>query len=115
MSRTLYDLIGLAAGVAFILALKGLSHPKTARRGNLIGAFGATLATLVVFFYAAPNSTLPLNNLGWILAAIAVGLAVGVPAARKVQMTQMPQLVALFNGVGGGAAAHRAVSALAAW
>ena len=69
MSRTVYDLIGLAAGVAFILALKGLSHPKTARRGNLIGAFGATLATLVVFFYANPGSSLPLNNLGWILGA----------------------------------------------
>ena len=109
MSRTLYDLIGLAAGVAFILALKGLSHPKTARRGNLIGAFGATLATLVVFFYAIPDSSLPLNNLGWILGAIAVGLAVGVPAARKVEMTQMPQLVALFNGVGGGAAALVAI------
>lgn len=109
MSRILYDLIGLAAGVAFILALKGLSHPKTARRGNLIGAFGATLATLVVFFYTIPGSTLPLNNLGWILGAIVVGLAVGVPAARKVQMTQMPQLVALFNGVGGGAAALVAI------
>jgi len=109
MSRTLYDLIGLGAGVAFILALKGLSHPKTARRGNLIGAFGATLATLVVFFYANPGSSLPLNNLGWILGAMVVGLAVGVPAARKVEMTQMPQLVALFNGVGGGAAALVAI------
>ena len=109
MSRTLYDLIGLAAGVAFILALKGLSHPKTARRGNLIGAFGAGLATIVVFFYANPGSSLPLNNLGWILGAIAIGLAIGVPAARKVQMTQMPQLVALFNGVGGGAAALVAI------
>ena len=48
MNSTLYSLIGLAAGVAFILALKGLSHPKTARRGNLIGAFGATVATLAV-------------------------------------------------------------------
>ena len=93
MSRTLYDLIGLAAGVCFILALKGLSHPKTARRGNLIGAVGATVATLVVFAYKAP-----LHNLGWILGAIAVGALIGVPAARKVQMTQMPQLVALFNG-----------------
>jgi len=115
MSRTLYDIIGLAAGIAFILALKGLSHPKTARRGNLIGAFGAGLATLVVFFYASPNvpgkpeASLPLNNLGWILAAIAVGLIIGVPAARRVQMTQMPQLVALFNGVGGGAAALVAI------
>ena len=109
MSRTLYDLVGLAAGVAFILALKGLSHPKTARRGNLIGAFGATLATLVVFFYANPGSSLPLNNLGWILGAMVIGLLIGVPAARKVQMTQMPQLVALFNGVGGGAAALVAI------
>jgi len=114
MSRTLYDLIGLAAGVAFILALKGLSHPKTARRGNLIGAFGATLATVVVFFFVVGPKTgiahaLPLNHLSWILGAMAVGLAVGVPAARKVEMTQMPQLVALFNGVGGGAAALVAI------
>jgi NAD(P) transhydrogenase subunit beta len=114
MSRTLYDLIGLAAGVAFILALKGLSHPKTARRGNLIGAFGATLATIVVFFFVVGPKTgvahaLPLNHLGWILGAMALGLAIGVPAARKVQMTQMPQLVALFNGVGGGAAALVAI------
>ena len=114
MSRTLYDLIGLAAGVAFILALKGLSHPKTARRGNLIGAFGATLATIVVFFFVVAPKTgvahaLPLHHLGWILAAMAVGLAIGVPAARKVEMTQMPQLVALFNGVGGGAAALVAI------
>ncbi len=114
MSRTLYDLIGLAAGVAFILALKGLSHPKTARRGNMIGAFGASLATLVVFFFVVTpkNATahgLPLHHLGWILGAMAVGLAIGVPAARKVQMTQMPQLVALFNGVGGGAAALVAI------
>lgn len=115
MSSTLYDLIGLAAGVCFILALKGLSHPKTARRGNLIGAFGATLATLVVFFYVTPPRdgseahSLPLHNFWWIIGAIAVGLIIGVPAARKVQMTQMPQLVALFNGVGGGAAALVAI------
>ena len=114
MSRTLYDLIGLGAGVAFILALKGLSHPKTARRGNMIGAFGATLATIVVFFFVVAPKTgiahaLPLHHLGWILGAMAVGLAIGVPAARKVQMTQMPQLVALFNGVGGGAAALVAI------
>jgi NAD(P) transhydrogenase subunit beta len=115
MSSVLYDLIGLAAGVCFILALKGLSHPKTARRGNLIGALGATIATLVVFVYVTPPRdgsaahSLPLHNFGWILGAVAVGLAIGVPAARKVQMTQMPQLVALFNGVGGGAAALVAI------
>jgi NAD(P) transhydrogenase subunit beta len=107
MSRNLYDLIGLAAGICFILALKGLSSPKSARRGNLIGALGATVATVIVFFYA--NDGKALHNQNLILAAITFGVIVGVPAARKVQMTQMPQLVALFNGVGGGAAALVAI------
>ena len=114
MNRNLYDLIGLAAAVCFILALKGLSHPKTARRGNLIGAFGATVATLLVFFFTGNKDdknyhALPLHHLPLILGALVLGLLVGVPAARKVQMTQMPQLVALFNGVGGGAAALVAI------
>ena len=84
-----------------------MSSPKTARRGNLIGALGATIATVIVFFYA--NDGKALHNQNLILAAIAFGVIVGVPAARKVQMTQMPQLVALFNGVGGGAAALVAI------
>jgi H+-translocating NAD(P) transhydrogenase subunit beta len=100
----IFSLIGLAAGVLFILALKGLSHPKTARRGNLLGALGATIAIILVFFELEE-----IENLWWIIGAIAFGLAVGVPAARKVQMTNMPQLVALFNGVGGGAAALVAI------
>lgn len=104
MSDFIYDLIGLGAGVLFILALKGLSHPKTARRGNLLGAAGATIAVVMVFFHLED-----FKNMGWILGALAVGLIVGVPAARKVQMTNMPQLVALFNGVGGGAAALVAI------
>ncbi|CAB4548672.1 MAG: NAD(P)(+) transhydrogenase (Re/Si-specific) subunit beta [Actinobacteria bacterium] len=107
MSQNLYDLIGLLAGICFILALKGLSSPKSARRGNIIGAIGATIATVIVFFYA--NDGKALNHLPLILGAIAFGVLVGVPAARKVQMTQMPQLVALFNGVGGGAAALVAI------
>jgi len=100
----IFSLIGLTAGVLFILALKGLSHPRTARRGNLLGALGATIAIVLVFFQLEE-----IENLWWILGAIAFGLAVGVPAARKVQMTNMPQLVALFNGVGGGAAALVAI------
>ena len=107
MSRNLYDLIGLVASIAFILALKGLSAPKSARRGNIIGAIGATIATVVVFFYSHDGE--PIKNLPLILAAILFGVVVGVPAARKIQMTQMPQLVALFNGVGGGAAALVAI------
>jgi NAD(P) transhydrogenase subunit beta len=107
MSRNLYDLIGLVAAVCFILALKGLSSPRSARRGNLIGALGATIATVVIFIYG--GGTGHIHHLPAILGAIAFGLVIGVPAARMVQMTQMPQLVALFNGVGGGAAALVAI------
>lgn len=93
----------LVAAVCFILALKGLSSPRTARRGNAIGAAGALVAVVTVFLSAK------LENIPLIIAAIAVGSAVAVPVAQRVQMTQMPQLVALFNGVGGGAAALVAV------
>ncbi len=93
------QLVYLAAAVFFILALKGLSSPKHARTGNLLGAIGAVVAVVTVFFYANLDHILP------ILIAIALGSVAGVIGARRVQMTQMPQLVALFNGVGGGAAA----------
>jgi NAD(P) transhydrogenase subunit beta len=106
MNSNLYALLGLGVAVSFIMALKGLSAPKTARRGNLIGAFGATLATVIVFFDPAIEEG---HNTLLIIGAIAFGVIVGVPAARKIQMTQMPQLVALFNGVGGGAAALVAI------
>jgi NAD(P) transhydrogenase subunit beta len=89
----------LVAAVCFILALKGLSSPKTARRGNLVGAFGALVALATVFL------SMKIDNLPWILGVIALGSAIAAPVSRRVQMTQMPQLVALFNGVGGGAAA----------
>ena len=105
MNTFLYELIGLLAGVCFILSLKGLSHPRTARRGNLLGALGATIATVLVFLRTDDERAHGGGNLPWIIGAIIVGVAVGVPAARRVQMTAMPQLVALFNGVGGGAAA----------
>ncbi|MFZ5869945.1 MAG: NAD(P)(+) transhydrogenase (Re/Si-specific) subunit beta [Actinomycetota bacterium] len=99
LPETWTALLYLVAAVAFILALKGLSSPRTARRGNLVGAAGAAVAVLTVFF------SNDLDNIVPILAAMAVGTAAAVPAARRVKMTAMPQLVALFNGVGGGAAA----------
>ena len=107
LSGTVTEVGYIGAAVCFILALKGLSSPRTARRGNLIGAGGAVLALLATFF------SRDLDNLGLILLAVAIGSALAVPAARKVQMTQMPQLVALFNGVGGGAAALVALLELA--
>ena len=90
----------LACAVAFILALKGLSGPKTARGGNLLGAAAAVIACGLPFLYLDDLENVPL-----ILGAIAVGSVGGVVGAQRVQMTQMPQMVALFNGVGGGAAA----------
>jgi NAD(P) transhydrogenase subunit beta len=101
------EILYLAAAVCFILALKGLSSPRTARRGNLVGAAGAALALVVVFL------STDLDHVPAILVAIAVGAAVAVPAARRVPITGMPQLVALFNGVGGGAAALVALVELA--
>src|SRR6185503_2124547 len=89
----------LATIVAFILALKFLSSPATARRGNWIGAVGMLIAIGVTFAQKSVVSY-------WeILVGMAVGGSFGAVAARRVKMTAMPQMVALFNGVGGGAAA----------
>ncbi len=98
------QLANLGAAVMFILALKGLSSPRSARRGVLIGAGGALIATVLVFV-----SGYELQNIALIAVCMAVGTVIGAVAARRVQMTQMPQMVALFNGVGGGAAALVAV------
>ena len=105
MTPTWVRVAELLAAVLFILALKGLSSPKTARRGNLLGAVGAAIATAVAFFYGQKFYGGPVQHLPEILIAIAIGSIIGWIAARRVQMTQMPQMVALFNGVGGGAAA----------
>ena len=90
----------LLAAICFVLALKGLSGPKTARQGNILGAVGAAIATVAVFFQDEDG----LDNVPLILIAVLIGSVAGVVGAYRVQMTQMPQLVALFNGVGGGAA-----------
>jgi NAD(P) transhydrogenase subunit beta len=93
------QLVYLACAVCFILALKGLSGPKTARYGNILGALAAVVACVVPFIY------LDLQHVPLMAGAIVVGTVGGVYGARTVKMTQMPQMVALFNGVGGGAAA----------
>src|ERR671934_375273 len=89
----------LATIIAFILALRFLSHPATARRGNWIGAVGMLIAVGITFAQKQIGSV-------WeILVGMAIGGVFGAVAARRVKMTAMPQMVALFNGVGGGAAA----------
>jgi len=89
----------LLASVLFILGLRRLSSPATARSGNLWAAFGMGVAVIATMFL--PD----LQNVGWIVAGLAIGASLGVWGARAVQMTDMPQMVALLNGLGGGAAA----------
>jgi NAD(P) transhydrogenase subunit beta len=97
------DLAYLVAIIGFITALKFLSSPKRARQGNLIGAAAATLAVGMTF--TLPELRNSGKNLVLALIAMVLGAAIAVPVARFVKMTAMPQLVAIFNGVGGGAAA----------
>ncbi|HUC35806.1 MAG TPA: NAD(P)(+) transhydrogenase (Re/Si-specific) subunit beta [Acidimicrobiales bacterium] len=104
MSRaTATDLVYLVAIVGFVFALIGLSSPRHARRGNQLGALGMLLA--VGWTFSLPAVYGNTRNLVLIVVAIAIGAALGAPAARLVKMTAMPQMVAVFNGVGGGAAA----------
>ncbi len=99
--RQAYDLAYLLCAVLFIWGLKRLSSPATAPLGNRIAAAGMALAIGVTLVDSGSH------NLGWIVAGIIVGSAIGGYSARAVRMTAMPQMVALFNGVGGGAAARR--------
>lgn len=101
----------LVAAVCFILALKGLSGPRTARRGNLIGASGAAIAVVTVFLSTDFDGA----RLWLALIAVVIGAVISVPIARRIQMTNMPQLVALLNGVGGGAAAMVGLIELQEW
>jgi len=101
----------LVAGSCFILALRGLSSPESARRGNRLGMFGMALAvgtTLIHYRPLDPGSTAPfgldLSLSLQVLAAIAVGAAVGIVTARRIAMTAMPQLVAAFHSLVGMAA-----------
>ncbi|HEY2596880.1 MAG TPA: NAD(P)(+) transhydrogenase (Re/Si-specific) subunit beta [Candidatus Dormibacteraeota bacterium] len=101
----------LVAAVLFILGLKQLSSPKGARNGNFTAAAGmviALLATLPLLHFTRAGVTI-------ILIGVAIGTVVGVVGARRVKMTAIPQMVALFNGVGGGAAALVAVAELLAF
>jgi NAD(P) transhydrogenase subunit beta len=106
VSTNLANLLYLITIVTFILALHFLSNPAHARRGNQIGALGMVVAVVVTWIKTGRTSW-------WALAlGMLVGGGFGAVAARRVRMTAMPQMVALFNGVGGGAAALIALAEL---
>ncbi len=81
-----------------------LSHPLTARRGNILAAAGMVLAIIATILFHRKDGE-PIGNIGFIIAAIVVGTAIGWVIAKRVKMTAMPQLVSFFNGMGGAAAA----------
>jgi NAD(P) transhydrogenase subunit beta len=99
MGTNAVNLFYLVTIVCFVLALKFLSSPATARHGNWIGAFGMAVAIIATLFKTGVHITWEMP------VAAAIGSAFGLVGARRVKMTAMPQMVALFNGVGGGAAA----------
>jgi NAD(P) transhydrogenase subunit beta len=102
----LLNLIYLIASVTFILGLKMLSHPESARKGNLLAAVGMTLAIFgTIFLYRDPSTDERLHNYAWIFGGLIIGGIIGTLMAKRVKMTSMPEMVSLFNGMGGACAA----------
>ena len=101
---TILEITYIIASVLFVIGLKMLSHPLTARRGNILAAFGMGFAIISTILFHEKDGE-PIRNIPLILAAIAVGTVIGWVIAKKVKMTAMPQLVSFFNGMGGAAAA----------
>jgi NAD(P) transhydrogenase subunit beta len=106
MNEAIINITYLIASMLFIFGLKGLAHPRTAVRGNLLGALGMFLAIVVTLLDKR------IVRFEIILAGVVVGSSIGSVLAVKIRMTAMPQLVALFNGFGGGASVLVAGAAL---
>ncbi len=105
MELNILTICYLVASVTFILGLKMLSNPASARRGNTVAAAGMSLAILGTIFLYRDDTGAKLHNHIWIFAGIAIGALIGTLAAKKVKMTAMPEMVSMFNGMGGACAA----------
>ena len=101
MAVTITNILYLVSIILFIIGLKRLSHPETAKKGNLIAFSGMALAIIVALFTPMAVED---NNYGWIGGGIVLGSVIGWVSAKKVQMTAMPEMVSLFNGLGGACA-----------
>lgn len=105
MSNFLLELSYLIGSVTFIVGLKQLSSPATARQGNLVAASGMAIAIAGTILFHKNSEGQAIGNIGWIVAAMAVGTVIGWTQAMRVKMTGMPQMVSFFNGMGGACAA----------
>ena len=106
MSATIGGYFYLISAVLFILALKGLSNPETARRGNLFGMVGMAIAIITTIMLPSVESY------GWIIIAVLIGGSIGTVVAQKIEMTSLPELVAAFHSLVGLAAVFVALAAL---
>jgi H+-translocating NAD(P) transhydrogenase subunit beta len=109
MALPVLEIIYLVASLTFILGLKMLSHPETAKKGNLIAAAGMLLAVLGTLFISHPFDGGKITNYGLIVLGLMAGTYFGNLMAKKVQMTAMPQMVSFFNAMGGACAALIAI------
>ena len=104
LNTVIFDVLYLLAAILFIMGIKKMGHPRTAVTGNLLGVVGMLLAAGVSFLITLEKESIQ-NSLtlpiGMIVGAIFIGTLFGTVLATRVQMTEMPQLVAVFNGVGG--------------
>ncbi|HEX3024094.1 MAG TPA: NAD(P)(+) transhydrogenase (Re/Si-specific) subunit beta [Chitinophagaceae bacterium] len=105
MELNILTLAYIIGSVTFILGLKMLSNPATARRGNLIAAGGMSIAIFATIFLYQTEDGKGLHNYAWIFSGIIIGSIIGTLAAKKVKMTAMPEMVSMFNGMGGACAA----------
>jgi NAD(P) transhydrogenase subunit beta len=104
MELSILTICYLIGSLTFIIGLKMLSHPESARKGNMVAAVGMFIAIFGTIFLYQENGV-GLGNYAWIFGALILGTIVGVLAAKRVKMTAMPELVSLFNGMGGACAA----------
>lgn len=98
MENPILDFLYLICIILFIVGLKRLSSPDTAKKGNMIAGIGMGVAMLITMFYPMETSS---NNYLWIVGGLILGGGIGFVAAKKVKMTKMPEMVSLFNGLGG--------------
>lgn len=98
MEKSIIDFLYLICIILFIVGLKRLSHPDTAKKGNMIAGIGMGVAMLITMVYPMENES---NNYLWIIGGLILGGGIGYVAAIKVKMTAMPEMVSLFNGLGG--------------
>jgi len=110
--KTLIDISYLIGAIFFVIGIRRLSSPDTARAGNILAAVGMAIAIVATMFVSLPKGD---NNYVWIIGAMILGGIIGAVASKRVPLTAMPQLVSMFNGLGGACAVVIAAAEVGNW